>query len=150
MELTPMKGAYYDLRLQISESSSISFAIMYGLPGNPTRSSFLFRFYPDPFLTLSQVDLAILAKKSGLTEHSAANQVSVIKKELVALGEALEKEAKGKGGGKVKGAKEEDDGIIEDQDVDASRKTASKKRGRGKKKIKSRPTKRQKTEKETA
>ena len=28
-------GVHYDLRLQISESSSISFAIMYGLPGNP-------------------------------------------------------------------------------------------------------------------
>lgn len=28
-------GLHYDLRLQISQSSSISFAIMYGLPGNP-------------------------------------------------------------------------------------------------------------------
>lgn len=31
----PVAGPHYDLRLQISESSSISFAIMYGLPGNP-------------------------------------------------------------------------------------------------------------------
>ncbi len=31
----PIAGTHYDLRLQISESSSISFAIMYGLPGNP-------------------------------------------------------------------------------------------------------------------
>lgn len=31
----PIAGLHYDLRLQISESSSISFAIMYGLPGNP-------------------------------------------------------------------------------------------------------------------
>jgi len=31
----PVAGVHYDLRLQISESSSISFAIMYGLPGNP-------------------------------------------------------------------------------------------------------------------
>ena len=30
----PVAGVHYDLRLQISESSSISFAIMYGLPGN--------------------------------------------------------------------------------------------------------------------
>jgi len=28
-------GVHYDLRLQISESSSISFSIPYGLPGNP-------------------------------------------------------------------------------------------------------------------
>ena len=28
-------GVHYDLRLQFSESSSISFAIPYGLPGNP-------------------------------------------------------------------------------------------------------------------
>lgn len=31
----PVAGLHYDLRLQISESSSVSFAIMYGLPGNP-------------------------------------------------------------------------------------------------------------------
>jgi hypothetical protein len=31
----PIAGPHYDLRLQISESSSVSFAIMYGLPGNP-------------------------------------------------------------------------------------------------------------------
>ena len=31
----PIAGLHYDLRLQISETSSISFAIMYGLPGNP-------------------------------------------------------------------------------------------------------------------
>ncbi|KAI9879590.1 MAG: hypothetical protein M1830_008040 [Pleopsidium flavum] len=31
----PVAGVHYDLRLQFSESSSISFAIMYGLPGNP-------------------------------------------------------------------------------------------------------------------
>ena len=31
----PIAGTHYDLRLQISESSSVSFAIMYGLPGNP-------------------------------------------------------------------------------------------------------------------
>lgn len=31
----PVAGVHYDLRLQISKSSSISFAIMYGLPGNP-------------------------------------------------------------------------------------------------------------------
>lgn len=31
----PIAGLHYDLRLQISESSSISYAIMYGLPGNP-------------------------------------------------------------------------------------------------------------------
>lgn len=30
----PIAGVHYDLRLQISKSSSISFAIMYGLPGN--------------------------------------------------------------------------------------------------------------------
>lgn len=30
----PVAGVHYDLRLQISETSSISFAIMYGLPGN--------------------------------------------------------------------------------------------------------------------
>ncbi|KAI9841602.1 MAG: hypothetical protein M1837_000509 [Sclerophora amabilis] len=31
----PVAGVHYDLRLQFSESSSISFAIMYGLPGDP-------------------------------------------------------------------------------------------------------------------
>ncbi|KAL8725120.1 MAG: hypothetical protein Q9166_007562 [cf. Caloplaca sp. 2 TL-2023] len=31
----PVAGLHYDLRLQISATSSISFAIMYGLPGNP-------------------------------------------------------------------------------------------------------------------
>lgn len=31
----PIAGVHYDLRLQISDTSSISFAIMYGLPGNP-------------------------------------------------------------------------------------------------------------------
>ncbi|KAI1919085.1 hypothetical protein LOZ12_002004 [Ophidiomyces ophidiicola] len=31
----PIAGPHYDLRLQFSESSSLSFAIMYGLPGNP-------------------------------------------------------------------------------------------------------------------
>jgi len=31
----PIAGVHYDLRLQISETSSTSFAIMYGLPGNP-------------------------------------------------------------------------------------------------------------------
>ncbi|CAF9912174.1 MAG: hypothetical protein ALECFALPRED_007895 [Alectoria fallacina] len=30
----PVAGVHYDLRLQISETSSISWAIMYGLPGN--------------------------------------------------------------------------------------------------------------------
>lgn len=30
----PVAGTHYDLRLQFSDSSSISFAIMYGLPGN--------------------------------------------------------------------------------------------------------------------
>ena len=31
----PIAGVHYDPRLQISETSSISFAVMYGLPGNP-------------------------------------------------------------------------------------------------------------------
>ncbi len=31
----PVAGLHYDLRLQFSQTSSISFAIMYGLPGNP-------------------------------------------------------------------------------------------------------------------
>ncbi|KKA22584.1 hypothetical protein T310_3375 [Rasamsonia emersonii CBS 393.64] len=31
----PVAGPHYDLRLQFSETSSLSWAIMYGLPGNP-------------------------------------------------------------------------------------------------------------------
>ena len=31
----PIAGTHYDLRLQINATSSISFAIMYGLPGDP-------------------------------------------------------------------------------------------------------------------
>ncbi|KAK7518886.1 DNA polymerase ligase-domain-containing protein [Phyllosticta citriasiana] len=31
----PVSGPHYDLRLQFSESSSVSFALPYGLPGNP-------------------------------------------------------------------------------------------------------------------
>lgn len=31
----PVAGTHYDLRLQINATSSISFAIMYGLPGDP-------------------------------------------------------------------------------------------------------------------
>ena len=31
----PIAGTHYDLRLQINELSSVSWAIMYGLPGNP-------------------------------------------------------------------------------------------------------------------
>jgi len=31
----PVAGTHYDLRLQINESSSVSWAIMYGLPGDP-------------------------------------------------------------------------------------------------------------------
>ena len=31
----PIAGTHYDLRLQINESSSVSWAIMYGLPGYP-------------------------------------------------------------------------------------------------------------------
>lgn len=31
----PVAGTHYDLRLQINGTSSISFAIMYGLPGDP-------------------------------------------------------------------------------------------------------------------
>ena len=31
----PIAGTHYDLRLQINSTSSISFAIMYGLPGDP-------------------------------------------------------------------------------------------------------------------
>lgn len=31
----PVAGTHYDLRLQINETSSVSWAIMYGLPGDP-------------------------------------------------------------------------------------------------------------------
>lgn len=31
----PIAGPHYDLRLQFSDSSSVSWSIMYGLPGNP-------------------------------------------------------------------------------------------------------------------
>jgi hypothetical protein len=31
----PVAGPHYDLRLQISDSSSVSWAIMYGMPGDP-------------------------------------------------------------------------------------------------------------------
>ena len=31
----PVAGPHYDLRLQISDTSSVSWAVMYGLPGNP-------------------------------------------------------------------------------------------------------------------
>ena len=31
----PVSGVHYDLRLQFSETSSVSFAVPYGLPGNP-------------------------------------------------------------------------------------------------------------------
>lgn len=31
----PIAGTHYDLRLQINETSSVSWAIMYGLPGDP-------------------------------------------------------------------------------------------------------------------
>ncbi|KAL8773660.1 MAG: hypothetical protein Q9209_001426 [Squamulea sp. 1 TL-2023] len=31
----PIAGVHYDLRLQISETSSVSFAVVYGLPGDP-------------------------------------------------------------------------------------------------------------------
>lgn len=31
----PVAGLHYDLRLQINETSSISWAVMYGVPGNP-------------------------------------------------------------------------------------------------------------------
>lgn len=31
----PISGVHYDLRLQFSETSSVSFAVPYGLPGNP-------------------------------------------------------------------------------------------------------------------
>ena len=32
----PVAGTHYDLRLQINKSSSVSWAIMYGLPGSPS------------------------------------------------------------------------------------------------------------------
>jgi hypothetical protein len=31
----PVAGPHYDLRLQISETSSVSWAVMYGMPGDP-------------------------------------------------------------------------------------------------------------------
>jgi hypothetical protein len=31
----PVAGTHYDLRLQFSETSSVSWSIMYGLPGDP-------------------------------------------------------------------------------------------------------------------
>ena len=31
----PVAGTHYDLRLQINETSSVSWAVMYGLPGDP-------------------------------------------------------------------------------------------------------------------
>ncbi|KAH9829000.1 DNA polymerase Ligase (LigD) [Teratosphaeria destructans] len=34
----PISGVHYDLRLQFSESSTISFAVPYGLPGNPNSA----------------------------------------------------------------------------------------------------------------
>ncbi|KAI5467369.1 DNA polymerase ligase-domain-containing protein [Mariannaea sp. PMI_226] len=34
----PIAGTHYDLRLQINENSSVSWAIMYGLPGDPNSS----------------------------------------------------------------------------------------------------------------
>jgi len=34
----PISGVHYDLRLQFSETSTISFAIPYGMPGNPNSS----------------------------------------------------------------------------------------------------------------
>lgn len=34
----PVSGVHYDLRLQFSESSTVSFAVPYGLPGNPNSS----------------------------------------------------------------------------------------------------------------
>lgn len=34
----PIAGTHYDLRLQINESSSVSWAIMYGLPGDPNST----------------------------------------------------------------------------------------------------------------
>ena len=37
----PVAGPHYDLRLQFSESSSISFAIPYGMPGDPNSRRFL-------------------------------------------------------------------------------------------------------------
>lgn len=37
----PQAGVHYDLRLQFSQSSSISFAVPYGLPGNPNSKRLL-------------------------------------------------------------------------------------------------------------
>ncbi len=37
----PIAGPHYDLRLQFSQSSSISFAIPYGLPGDPNSRRFM-------------------------------------------------------------------------------------------------------------
>jgi hypothetical protein len=34
----PVAGTHYDLRLQINETSSVSWAIMYGLPGDPNST----------------------------------------------------------------------------------------------------------------
>lgn len=34
----PIAGTHYDLRLQINETSSVSWAIMYGMPGNPNST----------------------------------------------------------------------------------------------------------------
>jgi hypothetical protein len=34
----PVAGTHYDLRLQINETSSVSWAIMYGLPGDPNSA----------------------------------------------------------------------------------------------------------------
>lgn len=34
----PVAGTHYDLRLQINETSSVSWAIMYGVPGNPNST----------------------------------------------------------------------------------------------------------------
>lgn len=34
----PISGVHYDLRLQFSDSSTVSFAVPYGLPGNPNSS----------------------------------------------------------------------------------------------------------------
>lgn len=31
----PVSGPHYDLRLQFSETSSVSWSVMYGLPGDP-------------------------------------------------------------------------------------------------------------------
>jgi hypothetical protein len=34
----PVAGTHYDLRLQINETSSVSWAVMYGLPGDPNSA----------------------------------------------------------------------------------------------------------------